>query len=135
MLFNIEVESARAPLLAAIPDLANKSSDYQRQILTAAFALYPVESAPLVLNIMPQLSTPREFAIAAYLVLKAQKDLASALQKILTARFPDNANEPRLIALKQTLDRHLTPSRDASPPLLRRGPGLSAQRPLCPRRV
>ncbi len=117
MLFNIEVESARAPLLAAIPDLANKSSDYQRQILTAAFALYPMESAPLVLNILPHLSTPREFAIAAYLVLKAQDNSAATLQKILTARFPNDSNEPRLVALKQTLDRHLIPSRDASPPL------------------
>lgn len=117
MLFNIEVESARAPLLAALPDLANKSSDYQRQILTAAYALYPVESAPLVLNILPQLSTPREFAIAAYVVLKAQKNSAATLQKILTARFPGDANEPRLFALKQALDGHLSPSQDASPPL------------------
>lgn len=117
MLFNIEVASARAPLLAALPDLANKSIDYQHEILTAAFALYPVESAPLVLNILPKLSTPREFSIAAYLVLKAQKNSAETLKTILATRFPDEPNEARLLALKQTLDRQLTPSRDASPPL------------------
>lgn len=117
MLFNIEVESARAPLLAAIPDLANKSVDYQRQLLTAAYALYPIESAPLVFNIMPQLSTPREFSIAAYIVFKAQKNSASMLKDILQKRFPDEANEPRLVALKQALERDITPSIRALPPL------------------
>jgi hypothetical protein len=117
MLFNIEVKSARAPLLNAIPNLPNKPVDYQRQILTAAYALFPAESAPLVSEIMPQLSTPREFSIAAYTVLKAQKDASEILKKMLSERFPGDVNEPRLIALKQTLDRHGTSSPAISPPL------------------
>ena len=117
MLFNVEVASARAPLLAAIPDLPNKSVDYQRQILTAAYALYPGESAPSVLKLMPQLSTPREFCIAAYLVLKAQKDSPETLKKILSERFPDAQNEPRLLALTQTIESLLTPLHHAAPPL------------------
>lgn len=117
MLFNIEVDSARAPLLAVLPNLPNKSADYQREILTAAYTLYPLEAAPLVLNILPQLSTPREFCIAAYLVLKAQKNSASMLQIILQRRFPDQPNEPRLVALRQALARKLAPSPSATPPL------------------
>ena len=117
MLFNIEVEPARTHLLAALPNLPNKSADYQRQILTAAYALDPIESAPIVLNILPQLSTPREFCIAAYLVLKAQKSSASMLKTILQNQFPDGQNEPRLVALRQTLDHVLNPAPTASPPL------------------
>ena len=117
MLFNIEVDSARAPLLAVIPNLPNKSVDYQREILTAAFALYPIESAPMVLGVLPQLSTPREFSIAAYLILKGQRNSALTLKEILQTRFPDEQNEPRLIALKQALERELNPAPTSQPPL------------------
>lgn len=71
MLFNIEIDAAREPLLTALPGLARKSADTQRALLTAAYALYRAEAAPLVRPLLPALGGAREFAIAAYLLLKA----------------------------------------------------------------
>lgn len=112
MLFNIEIDAARGPLLAALPGLAQHPADTQRALLTAAYTLYPAEAAPLVKPLLPLLAGPREFAIAAYLLLKADPASAPALREAL-ARRADCCEEPRLRALRLALD----PAPQAAPDL------------------
>lgn len=115
MLFNLEVEPARGPTLAALPGLAAKPPEYQRAVLAAVHLLYASEAAPLLWPLLPQLGTPREFAAAAYALLKAQPE-GMTRDRILVAmvvRFPDWSTEPRLRALNNVLQ----PPAVAAPPL------------------
>lgn len=73
MQFNTEIDAARGPTLAALPGLPAKAPDYQRAVLAATHLLYAEEAAPLLWPLLPQLGTPREFAAAAYTLLKAQQ--------------------------------------------------------------
>ena len=108
MLFNTEVDAARGPTLAALSNpaaLAAKPPDYQRAVLAAAHVLYATDAAPLIWPLLPQLSTPREFAAAAYTLLKAQPEAVTRdrLLVAMVVRFADWSNEPRLRALNYTL--------------------------------
>ena len=103
LLFNIEIDAGLAPLLAALPNLPNYPAEHQRALLTAAHALYPEAAAPLLWPLLPNLSSPREFAIAAYTLLKADPGAASVLRKILAQQFADGHTEPRLLALQHRL--------------------------------
>lgn len=115
MLFNLEVDAARGPTLAALPSLAAKPPEYQRAVLAAAHLLYAQDAAPLLWPLLAQLTTPREFAAAAYGLLKAQPQAVSRerILATLVARFPDGSNEPRLRALSSVLQ----PTAAAAPPL------------------
>lgn len=105
MLFNTEIDAARGPTLAALPGLASRPAEHQRAVLAAAHLLYADEAAPLLWPLLPQLANPREFAAAAYTVLKAQKtgDVPSRIQVAMVERFPGWATEPRLRALDYAL--------------------------------
>ena len=103
--FNIEKDLVRAHLLAVLPGAAEKSPAYQRAVLSAAHTQFWVEAAPLLPALLPNIKTPREFAIGAYTILRAD-DSAVQRQTLLTmmqTQFPDGSNEPRLRALERRL--------------------------------
>ena len=104
-LFNVEKPKARDKLLAALPTLAQKPPAYQRALLSFAHTLYWNESAPLIKPLLPALATPREFAIAAYTVLRADPQVwtRQALRDQLLQNFPEWQAEPRLRALERRL--------------------------------
>lgn len=104
LLYNREIESARGPALAALPGLAAKPVDYQRNVLSAVHRFYAAEAAPQLWPLLAQLSTPREFAIAAYALLRplqgATRDAArTQIQARMQLQFPAWRDEPRLRAL------------------------------------
>ena len=117
MMFNTRIDAARAPALAAIPTLAQRAPDYQRSVLAAAYRLYALDAAPVLWPMLPQLTTPREFAVAAYALIKAGADSTQVRQRLaamLAQQFPDWRDEPRLRALGYAVG--LLPMQ-ATPPL------------------
>lgn len=112
-LFNLEIDTARPLLLAALPGLAARDPETQRALLTSAYTLYPKESAPLIWPLLPGLTTSKPFAIAAYTLLAADAGAAARLRSLLPQQFAQWADDPRLIALMQ----RLTGPGAAQPPL------------------
>jgi len=104
-LFNLDKAATRQRLLAALPYLPQKTTDYQRGVLTGAHTLYWKEAAPLLPAVLPQIRTPKEFAIGVYTVLRAEDSPATRAQMraLLEAGFPQWSGEPRLIALERRL--------------------------------
>ena len=70
-------------------------------------------------GLLPQIATPREFAIASYVLLRATDDepTRSFIRSTLTDRFGANAEEPRLLALQDRLTTHPRVHAAARPPL------------------
>ncbi|MBB4843452.1 hypothetical protein HNP55_001971 [Paucibacter oligotrophus] len=104
LLYNREIEAARGPALTALPGLAAKPADYQRQVLSAVHRFYAAEAAPQLWPLLARLGTPREFAIAAYALLRplqgATRDAArTQIQARMQLQFPAWREEPRLRAL------------------------------------
>mgnify|MGYP000896389246 CR=1 FL=1 len=104
-LFNRDLDAGRSILLNALPGLASKPAGYQRGVLSSAHQLFFNEAAPLVRNVLADITTPREFAIAAYTLLRARDDTETKafIRDRLLARFPEHAQEARLIALMDRL--------------------------------
>lgn len=103
--FNVEKDLARTALLSVLPGAHEKSAAYQRGVLSAAHTMYWNDAAPLLPPLLPKIKTPREFAIAAYTLLRSE-DSASNRQLIaqqMRTNFPDWAGEPRLRALDRRL--------------------------------
>jgi hypothetical protein len=111
-------DNAAASILArALPQIAQMTAAEQRAMLTAVYALDATGSAPIVRRELANIATPREFAIAAYALLRAgagdngqlNRDRA-LIQTQLATRFgvPSttdlDASEPRLTALLGVLD-------------------------------
>lgn len=111
--YNAEVDAARPLLLDALPALGSADPNTQRALLTAAHTLYPVESAPLLWPLLPQLTASKPFAIAAYTLLQADAGASDGLRLLLPRQFPAWADDPRLSALMQRLQ----PSAVAAPPI------------------
>ncbi len=107
-------------LQSALVDIEQRPVDFQRAVLSAAYTMYPTESATTLLQLLDRIATPREFAIAAYAVLKATEtpDTRARLRATLSTRFPDWANEPRLIALDHMLSTDLINERSSRPPMV-----------------
>jgi hypothetical protein len=103
--FNVEKELARTALLAALPSAHDQSAAWQRGVLSAAHTMYWHDAAPFLPSLLPKIKTPREFAIAAYTLLRHEDSPGNrqliALQMRTT--FPDWAAEPRLRALDDRL--------------------------------
>ncbi|MFN3305023.1 MAG: hypothetical protein ACK44A_15080 [Roseateles sp.] len=112
-LFNTEVDAARPLLLAALPGLGARDADYQRALLTAAHTHYAAEAAPLLWPLLPQLTTSKPFAIAAYTLLQADAGAAERLRLRVPQQFPNWSDDARLAALMQRLQ----PSGAAQPPV------------------
>lgn len=103
--FNVERELARAALLAALPLAAEKNAAWQRGVLSAAHTMFWSEAAPLLPPLLPKIRTPREFAIAAYTLLRHEDSAANRqlVAQHMRANFPDWSTEPRLRALDRRL--------------------------------
>ncbi|WAC73907.1 hypothetical protein OU995_03995 [Roseateles sp. SL47] len=132
--YNFELDTARPALLAALPTLDRQPPDVQRPLLTAAYTLYPQDAAPLLRDLLPKLSTPREFAIAAYTLLRSRQPADQAL--VRSQLVQRDTAEPRLQALAQALsvaEGHAQPARPPLADLLALRPGFpvvfSFQRP------
>ena len=114
----------RAPglgiLQTALVGIDTRPIDFQRAVLSAAYTMYARESASALLPLLDRIATPREFAIAAYAILKASdaSTTRAMLRAKLAARFPDWASEARLIALEHTLTNDAAAERLTRPPLL-----------------
>ena len=106
--FNIEKDLVRAHLLAVLPNAHEKSAGYQRAVLSAAHTQFWIEAAPLMRALLPRIKTPREFAIAAYTMLRNDDSLAQRhmLIALMQTQFSDWASEPRLRALERRLRVH-----------------------------
>ena len=107
-------------LQRALIGIDQKPVDFQRAVLSAAYTMYAPESMPVLLPLLDRIATPREFAIATYAILKANNapDTRDLLRTKLIARFPDWANEARLIALAHALSTDPAAERLTRPPLL-----------------
>jgi hypothetical protein len=118
-LFNLDKNPTRQRLLAALPTLPQKSTDYQREVLTGAHTLYWKDAAPLLPAILTQIRTPKEFAIGVYTVLRAEDSPAARAQMrtVLETSFPQWNSEPRLIALERRLRVDSAQDLAARPPL------------------
>ncbi|MBL8517406.1 MAG: hypothetical protein JNM76_10625 [Betaproteobacteria bacterium] len=112
-------DAGRVLTLAALPRLGEMSAPAQRAVLDAAHALYAAEAAPLTLPLLQAIVTPREFAMAAYVVLRAdpRPETRANIRSVLETRFPAWREEPRLIALHHALTRDANAERAARPPL------------------
>jgi hypothetical protein len=117
--FNRDLDKGRDLLLAALPTLATKAAAYQRALLSSAHQLYFREAAPLLRNLLGEIATPREFAIAAYTILRANDDAPTRafVRDALLLRFADHATEPRLIALMHRLHGDINAEIAVRPPL------------------
>lgn len=113
--YNIEQDTARPALLAALPGLDRQPVDVQRPLLTAAYTLYPQDAAPLLRDLLPRLSTPREFAIASYTLLRTRQ--ASDLALVRSQVMQRETSEPRMQALVQALFVAEGLAQPARPPL------------------
>ncbi len=111
--YNAEIATARPLLLQALPTLGQRDAETQRALLTAAHTLYAADAAPLLWPLLPQLTTSKPFAIAAYTLLLADGAAADRLRVLLPQQFPNWADDARLTALMQ----RLRPSAAAQPPL------------------
>jgi hypothetical protein len=117
---NVEKEAGLKLLLDTMPVLATKDAAYQRGVLTFAYTYYPKESAAQVSRLLTSLATPREFAIAAYGLLKADGSIGqrSFIRATMKNTFADWANEPRLQRLEYVLTNDLTAVIRQRPPLV-----------------
>ena len=103
--FNTDLETARERALAALPRAAAQPPAWQRGVLSAAHAQFAREAAPLIGPLLSQIRTPREFAIAAYTLLRAgdTSPVRRLIADTMRSNFPDANQEPRLRALMQRL--------------------------------
>ncbi|MCZ2135644.1 MAG: hypothetical protein LC098_09490 [Burkholderiales bacterium] len=103
--FNVDLDVARERLIAALARAAGKPPRWQRSVLTAAHALLGPEAAPRIEPLLPELRTPREFAIAAYTLLRVADNALTrqTIRSVMQRNFADAAQEPRLRALDARL--------------------------------
>ena len=103
----------------ALPRLAEQSPDYQRGILSAAYTHYAGDVAPQLVTLLSRLTTPRQFAIAAYALLKADGSAGQRAFILGTMNnvFPEWRSEPRLQRLEYVLTTDLTAEIRRRPPL------------------
>ncbi len=116
---NRERETGQAILMTALQDLDKKPAGFQREVLSVAHSHYARESFQPVSKLVEQLTSPREFAIAAYTVLQTDSSVArrEALTAVMRAHFVDWQTEPRLVALDHVLNADIAAERRARPPL------------------
>jgi starvation-inducible outer membrane lipoprotein len=117
---NTEKAAGLTLLMNTLPTLANRDAAYQRGVLTFAYANFPAEAAPQVRGLLVQLRSPREFAIAAYTLLKASDAVGEreSIRATMRNLFPDWANEPRLQRLEYVLSRDIKSELRNRPPLV-----------------
>lgn len=117
---NVEKPAGLQLVLAALPTLPEKDASYQRGILSAAYTLYPTETATQMVSLLGRIATPREFAIASYALLRADDAVGQRefIRANMKNRFADWAIEPRLQRLEYVLTTDLTATLRNRPPLI-----------------
>lgn len=123
-LFNEDRSQALPTLLTALETLADQPAPYQREVLSSVHTLYWKEAAPRIRLLLPRIATPREFAIAAYVLLRAYDDTADSadtrayIRQQMDTVYGNALQEPRLVALAQRLQA--TPAEEVKqrPPLV-----------------
>jgi hypothetical protein len=118
-----EHATGRMLIARALPRLAAMTASEQRAILSAAYALDAAGAAPILQRELANIATPREFAIAAYTLLKgagAAENVAAhraLIREQIASRFGVTSianldlGEPRLLALLAKLDgAHAAPA-------------------------
>ncbi|MCA3085589.1 MAG: hypothetical protein ING65_04635, partial [Rhodocyclaceae bacterium] len=117
---NVEKEAGLKLLLGTLPVLATKDAAYQRGVLTFAYTYYAKESAVQLSRLLTIIATPREFAIAAYALLKADSSVGqrSFIRTTMKNTFADWATEPRLQRLEYVLTTDLIAEIRKRPPLV-----------------
>jgi len=108
----------RATLTDASRPLPARPIDFQRAVLTAAHTFDAAGSAPLIAPLLEQLSTPRQFAIAAYTLRRADASVVQRqqLQDALARRT--DRDDPRLLALARVLQEDASGQVPVRPPLV-----------------
>jgi hypothetical protein len=88
-------------------------------VLSAAYTFYAADSARLIRTLLPQIATPREFAIAAYALLRADDSFnqRAYIRANMQSKFADWQNEPRLRRLDYVLNVDLKKEIAKRPPL------------------
>ena len=106
--YDTELPAGRQILQSVLSDtqrpLTQRPQGFQRALLTAAFALDASGTAPLVAGVYEQIATPREFAIAAYTLRRADPGPAQRQRLRAALQRRSDGSDPRLIALARTLD-------------------------------
>jgi hypothetical protein len=117
---NADRAQGLAILQNALIDIETRPVDFQRAVFSAAYTMYPRESALALVELLNRIATPREFAIASYAILQASgaPDTRTLLRARLVSRFPDWAAEARLVALEHALTIDAATERLARPPLI-----------------
>ncbi|MCA2998104.1 MAG: hypothetical protein ING75_05815 [Rhodocyclaceae bacterium] len=117
---NVEKEAGLKLLLDTLPVLASKDAAYQRAVLTFAYTYYAKQSAGHLSRLLTTIATPREFAIAAYALLKADSSdgQRSFVRATMKNTFADWSTEPRLQRLEYVLSTDLTAEIRKRPPLV-----------------
>jgi len=117
---NVEKAAGLQLVLTALPTLTYKDAGYQRGILTSAHAHYAVEAAPQLQTLLARIATPREFAIAAYTLLRADSSAGNRefIKATMRYVFNDWQTEPRLIRLNQVLNADMREVLANRPPLV-----------------
>lgn len=118
-LLNTDIEAGRKPLLHALRQLNQQPIETQRALLTAAYTLYPSDASPFIWQLLPKLGSPREFAIAAYLVMRQplRTRQHQTLLALLNKQLDQQPDEPRLLALAQALSTNAHQTLQKRPPL------------------
>ncbi|NJR71761.1 MAG: hypothetical protein HC782_00890 [Gammaproteobacteria bacterium] len=117
---NVEKAAGLQLVRNALPTLTEKDASYQRGILSAAYTHYAAETAPEIQTLLARIATPREFAIAAYTLQRADDSPAMREFILATMRnvFTNWQIEPRLIRLNQVLNADLRQVLANRPPLI-----------------
>jgi hypothetical protein len=106
--YDTEIDTGRRLLQAVLRDTAQplptRPAEFQRAVLTAAFALDANGTAPLIAPLLDQLATPRPFAIAAYTLRRADGSAAQRQRLRAALARRSDRDDPRLVALTRALD-------------------------------
>ncbi len=96
------------------------SADTQRALLSAAYTYYPLESATRIAALLLKLNTSRQFAIAAYTLLKASDTAETRvfIESTIKSNGLDWTVEPRIEALRQRLSTDAAAGLVTRPPLV-----------------
>jgi hypothetical protein len=107
--YNTQLDAGRRIVRAQLADtvrpLAQRPPEFQRAVLTAAHTFDAEGSAPLLAPLLDSLATPRQFAIAAYTLLRADPGPQQRQRVRSALARRSDPGEPRLMALALALDR------------------------------
>ncbi len=117
---NVEKTRGLQLVRSALLTLTDKDAAYQRGILTTAYTHYAKQVAAEIQPLLARIATPREFAIAAYVLLLADDSIGQRefIKATMRNVFSEWQTEPRLIRLQQVLNADMRAVISQRPPLV-----------------